>query len=183
MPCSVFIKYRASTSTRLPFCCQVVSDSLWPHGFQHSSLPCPLPSPEFALLWLLWLYSPWGRKVLDTTEWRSLSCPLSVWRHPAISSSVVPFASVIWLLSKFSAHLQPLLIILPLLLFIWLHWVSVVAHTIFFLHGSSGIFSYDTMTLSCSMWDLVPWQGSNPSPLHWELRVLATEQPVKSLPC
>ena len=43
-------------------------------------------------------------------------------------------------------------------LFIWLHWV-----------------------LSCSMQDLVPDQESNPGPLHWELRVLATGPPGKSV--
>ena len=49
----------------------VVSDSLWPHGLQHSRLPCPSLSP--------WVYSN--------------SCPLSQWCHPTISSSVVPFFS------------------------------------------------------------------------------------------
>ena len=34
--------------------------------------------------------------------------------------------------------------------------------------------------LSCSMWDLVPDQGSNLGPLHWELGVLATGPPGKS---
>ena len=49
----------------------VVSDSLWPHGLQHTRLPCPSPTP--------WVYSH--------------SCPLSRWCHPTISSSVVPFSS------------------------------------------------------------------------------------------
>ena len=48
----------------------VVSDSLWPHGLQHTRLPCPSPTPG--------VYSN--------------SCPLSRWRHPAISSSVGPFS-------------------------------------------------------------------------------------------
>ena len=39
-----------------------------------------------------------------------------------------------------------------------------------------------TQTLSCSMWDLVPWLGLNPGLLHWECRVLATAPPEKSLP-
>ena len=47
----------------------------------------------------------------------------------------------------------------------WQQWVLVMACDIFF---------------SCSMWDLVPWPGSNPGPLHWELGVLATEPPGKS---
>ena len=31
------------------------------------------------------------------------------------------------------------------------------------------------------MWDLVNWPGIEPRPLHWELRLLATGQPGKSL--
>ena len=49
----------------------VVSDSLWPHGLQHTRLPCPSPTPG--------VYSN--------------SCPSNWWCHPAISSSVVPFSS------------------------------------------------------------------------------------------
>ena len=49
----------------------VVSNSLWPHGLQHSRLPCPSPSPRTC----------------------SNSCPWSRWCHPAISSFVVPFSS------------------------------------------------------------------------------------------
>ena len=52
------------------FSCSVVSDSLWPHGLQHSRLPCPGP--------------------IHRTY--SNSCPLSQWCHPTISSSVVPFS-------------------------------------------------------------------------------------------
>ena len=35
-------------------------------------------------------------------------------------------------------------------------------------------------TLHFGMWDLVPYQGWNLSPLHWELRVLATGPPGMS---
>ena len=49
----------------------VVSDSLWPHGLQHTRPPCPLPTPR--------VYSN--------------SSPSSGWCHPVISSSVVPFCS------------------------------------------------------------------------------------------
>ena len=48
-----------------------VSDSLRPHGLQHSRLPCSSPTPR--------------------AYWNS--CPLSRWCHPTISSSVVPFSS------------------------------------------------------------------------------------------
>ena len=49
----------------------VVSDSLHPHGLQHTRPPCPSPTPR--------VYSN--------------SCPLSQWCHPTISSSVIPFSS------------------------------------------------------------------------------------------
>ena len=49
----------------------VVSDSLWPHGLQHTRPPWPSPTP--------WVYSN--------------SCPLSQRCHPTISSSVDPFSS------------------------------------------------------------------------------------------
>ena len=48
-----------------------MSDSLPPHGLQHTRLPWQLPSPRAC----------------------SNSCPLSQWCHPTISSSVVPSSS------------------------------------------------------------------------------------------
>ena len=48
-----------------------MSNSLWPHGLQHARPPCPSPTPG--------AYSN--------------SCPLSLWWHPTISSSVIPFSS------------------------------------------------------------------------------------------
>ena len=48
-----------------------MSDSLRPHGLQHTTLPCPSPSPGAC----------------------SNSCLLSRWCYPTISSSVVPFSS------------------------------------------------------------------------------------------
>ena len=52
------------------FSCSVVSDSLRPHGLQHTRLPYPSPTPG--------VYSD--------------SCPLSWWCYPTISCSVVPFS-------------------------------------------------------------------------------------------
>ena len=49
----------------------VVSDSLQPHGPQHSRLPYPAPNPG--------VYPK--------------SCTLSQWCHPTISSSVIPYSS------------------------------------------------------------------------------------------
>ena len=55
----------------LLFSHSAVSDSLWPHGQQHTRLPCPSPPPRAC----------------------SNSRPLSQWCHPTISPSVVPFSS------------------------------------------------------------------------------------------
>ena len=55
----------------LQFSCSGMSDSLWPHGLQHTRIPCPSPTPG--------VYPK--------------SCPLSWWCHPTISSSVIPFSS------------------------------------------------------------------------------------------
>ena len=72
----------------LLFSHSVMSSSLWPQGLQHTSLPCPSPSPG--------AYSD--------------SCPSSRWCHPTISSSVIPFsrpqsfpASGSFLMSQFFA--------------------------------------------------------------------------------
>ena len=59
----------------LLFSCSVgrshgLQHSLWPHGLQHTRLPCPSPPPRAC----------------------SNSCPLSWWCYPTISSSVVPFS-------------------------------------------------------------------------------------------
>ena len=48
----------------------LLSNSLRPHGLQHTRLPCPSPSPRVC----------------------SNSRPLSQWCHPTISSSVIPFS-------------------------------------------------------------------------------------------
>ena len=54
----------------LRFSSSVLSDSLWPHGLQHTRLPCPSLSPRVCLN----------------------SCPLSLRCHP-ISSSAASFSS------------------------------------------------------------------------------------------
>ena len=54
------------------FSCSVISDSLRPHGLQHSRPPCPSSTPR--------VYSN--------------SSLLSPWCHPTTSSSVIPFSSL-----------------------------------------------------------------------------------------
>ena len=73
--------FNFSFSERLPlkmeprdlvqFSHSVVSDSLWPHGLQHTRLPCPSPTRVAC----------------------SNSCLSNQWCHPTMSSSVVPFSS------------------------------------------------------------------------------------------
>ena len=58
-----------SVFSSIQFSCSVMSNSLLPHGLQHTRLPCPSPTPGAC----------------------SNSCPLGQWCHPTISSSVVPF--------------------------------------------------------------------------------------------
>ena len=53
------------------FSCSVLSDSLQPHGLQHTRPTCPSPTPG--------VYSN--------------ASPLSQWCHPAISSSIILFSS------------------------------------------------------------------------------------------
>ena len=64
-------KFLQDSITSVQFSHSVVSDSLWPHGLQHTRLPCLSPTPG--------AYPN--------------SCPSSRWCHPTISSSVVPFSS------------------------------------------------------------------------------------------
>ena len=69
-----YLIYRGMISVQFSsvhFSHSVMSDSLWPHGLQHTRPPCPPP----------------------TARVYSNSCPLSQWCHPTISSSVVPFSS------------------------------------------------------------------------------------------
>ena len=56
--------------TDLLFSHSAMSDSLWPHELEHAKFPCP-PSSRVC----------------------SNLCPLSLWCHPTISSSVIPFSS------------------------------------------------------------------------------------------
>ena len=65
------LKYGPLLSPFSHFSLSGMSDSLQPHGLQHTRLPYPSPTPGAC----------WN------------SCPLSQWCHPAISSSVIPFSS------------------------------------------------------------------------------------------
>ena len=87
-----------------------MSDSLWPHGLQHTRLPCPSPIagvyPNPCLHFSS--FQSLSRVQLFATPWTTHTrppcpspiarvypdpCPLSQWCHPTISSSVIPFSS------------------------------------------------------------------------------------------
>ena len=67
-PLSQWCHPTISSFSSVPFSRSVVSDSLWPHRWQHARPPCPSSTPG--------VYSN--------------SCPLSQWCHPTILCSVIP---------------------------------------------------------------------------------------------
>ena len=67
-----------SNRSSVQFSHSVLSDSLGPHELRYARPPCPSPTPR--------VYAN--------------SCPLSLWCHPTVLSSVVPFSSC---LQSFSA--------------------------------------------------------------------------------
>ena len=64
-------KFKLVQFVKWEFSHSVVSNSLWPHGLQHTRLPCPSPTPKAC----------------------SNSCPSSWWCYPTISSLVISFSS------------------------------------------------------------------------------------------
>ena len=64
-------RYPCTTISSVQFSHSIMTDSLRPHGLQHTRLPRPSPTPGAS----------------------SNLCPSSQWCHPTISSSVVPFSS------------------------------------------------------------------------------------------
>ena len=96
--------YMAGLLNELFFRCSVRSDSLQPHGLQHTRLPCPSLSPR------IW----------------SNSCSLSHWSHPTISSSVAAFSTcsqfflasrsfpMSWLFASGSQSVGPSASVLPM---------------------------------------------------------------------
>ena len=73
--CIVYVPLYSHSSrpcfSSVQFSRSIISNSLWPHEWQHARPPCPSQA--------LGVYSN--------------SCPSSQWCHPTISSSVVPFSS------------------------------------------------------------------------------------------
>ena len=120
----------------LLFSHSVVSDSLQPHGLQHTRLPCPSSSPGIC----------------------SNSCPLSWWCYPTISSSVIPFSSCLqsfpasgsflmsWLFTSDGPSIGVLVLASVLLMNIQ-GWFPLGLTGLISLHsrGLSRVFSYTTV--------------------------------------
>ena len=118
----------------LLFSCQGVSDSLRPHGLQHTSPSCPSPSPGVC----------------------PSSCPLNQWCHPTISSSVAfPFClwsfpasgsfPMSWLFASSAQCIGASASIPPMSILGWLPlgltgWISLLSK------GLSRVFSSTTVT-------------------------------------
>ena len=66
----------------------VMSNSLWPHGLQHTKLPCPSPTPGAC----------------------SNSGPSSRWCHPTILFSIVPFSSCLQSFPASGSYISSLVI-------------------------------------------------------------------------
>ena len=49
------IQHCKLTISSVPSSNSVISNSLWPHGLQHTRLPCPSPTPELALTHVHWV--------------------------------------------------------------------------------------------------------------------------------
>ena len=64
LPLRSFLLFILPQFSSVQFSCSVASHSLWPHGLQHTRLPCPSPTPGDC----------------------SNSCPLSQWCYPTIST-------------------------------------------------------------------------------------------------
>jgi len=103
----------------------VMSDSLQPHGLQHSRLSCPSPTPR--------AYSE--------------SCPLSRWCHPTISSSVVPFSSCLQSFPASGSFPMSQFFLIPVdiaFIYFWLCWVFVAVWGLLLVVASRA-------TLHCSV--------------------------------
>ena len=71
--CSMYSLVEFLRKSSIHFIQSVMSDSLWPHRLQHARLPCPSPTPRAC----------------------SNLCPSCRWYHPTISSSIIPFFSLL----------------------------------------------------------------------------------------
>ena len=141
-------------------------------------VPSSLSAPCHCVLWLLGTHSSILAWKISWTEEPGKLQSMGLWRDKhdwaAEHAYSITFTSVfisfclllVWVLliyvTRFSVASSLFFFLQKYFcLFIGLRWVFVVAQGI----------------LSWGMWDLGPWPGMNPGPLHWECGVLATGPP------
>ena len=147
-------KYDMVKSSLLLFSCQIASNSLRPHGSQHTRPLCPPLSP--------WVCSN--------------SCPLSQWCYPTILSAVVSFSSCFQSFPPLGSFLMSQLFalggqsigasvsasVLPLNIqdwfsLAWTGWISLQSK------GLSGVFSSTTESAIIIQISLPSWASLSPS--------------------
>ena len=130
----------------------------------------------------MWIYNTWEGTIFP-------GCMLWGWGYEPLAAKVPETGSTsvaqlwTWLLGFTLFWACYLFICLFVCLFVWLGrvlveacWIFVAAYGI--LVTACGIFSCGMRTLTCSMWDLVPWPGIEPGPSalgawslsHWTTR-------------
>ena len=82
----------ASCSLRLWFSRSVMSDSLWPHGLQHTRLPCPSPSLPASGSF------PLGRKVMTNLNSAIKSRDITLLTKVHIVKAMIFSSSHVWML-------------------------------------------------------------------------------------
>ena len=100
----------------------VVSDSLWPHGLQHSRLPCPSPAPRAC-----WLTS---MESVMTSNHLILCCPLPL--LPSIFPSITVVSSESAVHIRWLKYWSSILSICPSneysgLIFFRMNWLDLLA--------------------------------------------------------
>ena len=142
-----------------------MSDSLRPHGLQHSRILCPSLSPSVC----------------------SNSCPLSRWCYWIISSSAVPFCFCLQSFPAKEPHEFKSALLIPLSI-VWIHTALFCNATLSGFGCSGPSLLYEAFLLfrppgsrvwasavvvlrrSCpTACGIFPDQGSNPCPLPWQV--------------
>ena len=94
-----------------------------------------------------------NRKIKNFKNYFSLAC---CWTLVLL---IISFSFLCCMIVSFSSDSFYFLKIFFHLLFIWLLWVLIGAHVSSISVAACRIFTCSMQSLSCSMWDLVPWPG------------------------
>ena len=149
----------------------VMSSCLWPHGLQHSRLPCPSLSPRVC----------------------SDSCPLNQWCHPPISFFVAPFSScpqfcpasgsfpVSWLFTSYGQNIGASASVLPVNIHAWFPFIvtgliSLLSKKLSWIFSSIKVQKHQFLSTHPSLWlnsHIHTWLLEKPQ--LWLYRPLSTK--------